>query len=471
MTRGIDKLALTTLVLILGWCGLAQNWQTVDDFTYGPGGAGNARAVVVSASGDVYVAGAGGPAGLDHAILRAAREDQLAWTTLDDFVYRGMSTMFSAVHVTQSGIIFTAAAATATNGPLNGHWLIRRSTDRGATWQTVDDVAAPGGAFIPFSLTSNPEGTLFALGLSVGGPDFWLLRVSHDAGQTWYTTNSLSIAGGPRQIISAGSDLFAVGTEDDGSGIQQWTVQKSSDVAGSWETSDLFQYSWRSFANGIAADVAGNLYVVGLGQYYAGPTDWIVRRGTRGDLNWATTDAFESGTLQGPNNRASASAVAVSEADGNVYVTGSANFVPADAVNGPSHLTTRQLSSSTGEWMITDDFLPPGSSSAQGNSIAVGPSGNVFVAGRVVLTNSHWIVRKLTGVAPQTPPRLQISAAANLVSVSWPTSATNYILETSSNLGTLNNWTPVSDTPQIVGEQFMLTFGATNSAQYFRLTR
>jgi hypothetical protein len=461
MKTWLNTKVLALLLPLIACSGLAQSWKTVDDFTYGPGGSAGARAAFATDSGEIYVAGFGSIDGTTHALVRRAGEKQMTWTTLDDFVYGSMNTQCWGVHVTPTGIILAAIRA-STNGLLNGEWIIRRSTDHGVTWQTVDDIASPGGAMVPVSLASDPFGAVYALGYSstTNQPgSSWVVRVSTDAGQTWHTGGDINSAGVPWQMISLSSNLFAVGNQDDGNGNPQWVARRSRNGGSDWETLDLYQDSWRSVAIGIGADAVGNLYVVGSSTPYSGgPVDWLVRRAEPGGINWVTSDIFEAG------NASVGRAVDIDK-EGNGYVTGQVG------TGATGHMVTRQYSATTGQWTTSDDFSFASNGPALGCAVVIGSGSNVFVAGIAVTTNTHWIVRQLPGLQIQTPPQLQISYAANLVSVSWPTSATNYILETSSNLGTLNNWTPVSDTPQIVGEQFMLTFGATNSAQYFRLTR
>src|SRR5215471_20089649 len=119
----------------------AQGWQTVDDFVLGNGNA-EAHGVATDAAGGIYVVGTAN----GHGIVRYSADDGLHWTTRDDFVYPSeTNTMFNAVTVDYQGSVFVGGMGAGGQFFL-GHWLVRRSTDHGLTWQTVDDYFQP---FIP----------------------------------------------------------------------------------------------------------------------------------------------------------------------------------------------------------------------------------------------------------------------------------------------------------------------------------
>jgi hypothetical protein len=53
--------------------------------------------------------------------------------------------------------------------------------------------------------------------------------------------------------------------------------------------------------------------------------------------------------------------------------------------------------------------------------------------------------------------------------ISWPASATGYVLESTPNVAGAITWSPVGTPPQQVGNQMTVTLGITNSSSYFRL--
>src|SRR5262245_13327773 len=53
--------------------------------------------------------------------------------------------------------------------------------------------------------------------------------------------------------------------------------------------------------------------------------------------------------------------------------------------------------------------------------------------------------------------------------VSWPASATDYVLEWSTNLVGAPAWQEVSETPELGPTGYSVSLAATNSARFFRL--
>jgi hypothetical protein len=67
-------------------------------------------------------------------------------------------------------------------------------------------------------------------------------------------------------------------------------------------------------------------------------------------------------------------------------------------------------------------------------------------------------------------PSLSVSAnSGSSLTVSWPTTATGYQLETSSSLGSNAVWTVVSGSPIVDGSNYKMTIPTTNSTSFFRL--
>jgi O-glycosyl hydrolase len=65
-------------------------------------------------------------------------------------------------------------------------------------------------------------------------------------------------------------------------------------------------------------------------------------------------------------------------------------------------------------------------------------------------------------------PTLSVTKQAGNVVISWPTNATGFALEYSTDL-TTTNWNPVSPDPVILGNLNVVTNGMTNPATFFRL--
>ena len=179
-------------------------------------------------------------------------------------------------------------------------WFVRRSTDGGATWTTQDIVdSGAGGKAQCRAIQVAPSGDIYAAGLTgtnqgVGGW-VWLVRKSSDGGSTWSTVDSV--------WDSNVKEARAVGFHPNGSILvagtigNVWTVRRSTNGGATWATVDSYQTGRQlpSEAFGVVVDSSGNIYVAGTaraslkGKY----TDqWVVRRSTNGGGTWATVDNF-----------------------------------------------------------------------------------------------------------------------------------------------------------------------------------
>ena len=100
------------------------------------------RALAVAPNGIVFAAGyASEPDGLRHALVRASADGGKTWSApLDDFTGGpGNDAYYNAVACDAAGDIYAAGVYYDDAGLGPNHWVVRRSTDGGATWSTVDD--------------------------------------------------------------------------------------------------------------------------------------------------------------------------------------------------------------------------------------------------------------------------------------------------------------------------------------------
>jgi peptidoglycan/xylan/chitin deacetylase (PgdA/CDA1 family) len=68
-------------------------------------------------------------------------------------------------------------------------------------------------------------------------------------------------------------------------------------------------------------------------------------------------------------------------------------------------------------------------------------------------------------------PKLAIAAADGSVVLSWPVAAAEFTLEQSHVLSALPDWTPVPDTPAVVGDRHILTNTPAATSTYYRLRK
>ena len=194
------------------------------------------------------------------------------------------------------------------------HWLVYRSDDGGGSWTNVDDfIPSPGFPAKPTTVAADSLGNIYVGGYvyttPAGNEGQPVMRRSTDGGQTWTT---LDLPGSAAALTTSPHGLFAVGSTD-----YWWTVWRSTNNGATWSTVDTFQLGWGTTARGIAADASGNLFVVGYAMFDSAPTRWIVRRSSDGGTSWTTVDNYVSAA----GNHSTAQAVTVDNA-GRLWVAG-----------------------------------------------------------------------------------------------------------------------------------------------------
>ena len=278
-------------------------WATVDDYLgpgNGAGGGADPSGVLVLNSGQVYVAGWGAKtfsstgkktSGATDWIMRRSLDGGTTWTTVDDYEFATSQGFTAAQAITASSAGLLAAGYTYA-----GQWIVRSSPNGNAgSWTTVDSASI--NSSYPYTAGVDANGYVYAGG-SYGVPcrsssySHWLVRRSTDGGQTWATVDDLAgtLCGGGAVAngfaLDAYNNIVMVGSDDTPSGAF-WltrnsfgTQNSSTGSPGTWITTDEYQYASPNASVGqdICRDSAGNLFAVGYGYASNGSQHWLVRK-------------------------------------------------------------------------------------------------------------------------------------------------------------------------------------------------
>jgi hypothetical protein len=280
------------------------------------------------------------------------------------------------------------------------YWYVRRSSNSGVTWSTVDLYQYAAGQYIDATgFAADDSGNVYVVGWgrdagtkrNPSGNLHWLVRRSTDGGNTWAVVDDLLETSGAHAAgFVPGAGVFVVGVPYPGSS-SSWLVRRSlTGAQGTWSTVDGPIAG--GAAQGVCSDSQGNIYVVGA-QFITTATKpritgynaWVVRKSSDGGNTWTTVDSFNYANTQS----ASANGVARNAA-GTVVAVGYAS----DA-QGISHWIVRALASS-GVWETLDDYqLSPGHR-ATSTTVTSDATGNLLVTGNATdSSGQHWIVRRL----------------------------------------------------------------------------
>lgn len=172
--------------LVRGTADSGDTWFEADNYV--PAGAVGAAAVAgvdggglgQFVVGDVELEG-----GTTEALVRRASLYWTSWSDVDTYRHRtGYETRAVGVAIDLAGRIFTAVSGGSGEG---SHWIVRRSSDGGDTWVTVDDFQLePGMSAEPAGVFIDRAGAVQVVGrASTASGDRGVLRTSHDHGETW----------------------------------------------------------------------------------------------------------------------------------------------------------------------------------------------------------------------------------------------------------------------------------------------
>jgi hypothetical protein len=170
-------------------------------------------------------------------------------------------------------------------------WIVRRSLDDGGTWTTVDAYQASSGyAATAFGAGADAQGNIYVVGRAAmpnksGTSTHWQVRKSTNGGLSWTTVDDYALFGSGNQVAlgftaDASGNLFVAGSASASAtgGPYYWIVRENPGGAGIWSNVDNFPYTSGAEAHAVAADGIGNVFVGGQGSPASGAVHWLVRK-------------------------------------------------------------------------------------------------------------------------------------------------------------------------------------------------
>lgn len=314
-----------------------------------------------------------------------------AFQTKDAFSYSGGNPVSTSTAVDSSGNIYSVGyGASGAN-----HWLVRKSANSGTTWTTVDDYQYTSGYHAwAYGVAIDSTNNVYVIGggLDSSFGEHWVVRKTTNGGTSWttvddYRYSSDSFASGI--VIDSSNNVYVAGNGITAGTIHHWLLRKSTNGGTSWTNSDDFNYgsTYGAIPTSVTIDGSSNLYVAGYGMDGASAVHhWLVRKGTSLGTSWATSETYQYAASQ------------PSEADGIAYGSGTV-YVVGFGTDGSSveHWIVRSIGG--GSWSTFDDYQAVSGQAAYASSVTVTSTGKLFVAGSAgtgVATIGGWVVRTST---------------------------------------------------------------------------
>ena len=332
------------------------------------------------------------------ALLGSGNLQAQAWQTVDLFqLVPNLSAAATDIGIGADGTTLYSVGSSITSSAGNFAGVVRRSTDSGATWTTLDAYLDANPYWVQATYRafgSGADGSLFVGGelwdggTSTTGTKTWIVRQSGNGGTTWDTVDAFYQGATAKpsctdvKVNPYTGDVYAVGAGNTGSTTGfLWAVRKRAAGSTSFTTVDMVGAPPINEARAVGFHSTAGVFVVGrMGD---GTRDvWTVRRSLNGGATWTTVDTFRDSA----NTYSEARGITVSSA-GAIYVCGHAGQV--QTVKGKkttvnNWVVRRSLDGGT-TWAVVDRFgaepITSGPGVATATAVTLAPSGSVFVSG------------------------------------------------------------------------------------------
>ena len=270
-----------------------SSWSLVDDFAPGSPET-QSFGLATDAAGNVYVAGVANHVGVNDLVWTVRKGvGGASFTTAETFSVNG-SSQANGIYAHPTAGIFAVGSAyiPGTKGYKSTEaWIVRRSLNGGATWSTVDNFQLSQNLNSrAFGVGADASGNLYVVGQGFvksrnNAYSHWIVRKSTNGGNSWSTVDDFQLSptsnsGAGRFVADSNGNLYvAGGTPFNPWFPNEWIVRKNPGGTGAWQTVDDFQYvsGGSALPYAMAANASGNVFVGGVGSSSSSER-WVVRK-------------------------------------------------------------------------------------------------------------------------------------------------------------------------------------------------
>jgi uncharacterized delta-60 repeat protein len=347
----------------------------------GPGNSLDAAlAIAVDGSGNSYVAGwsdRNGNFDFDYATIKYNASGTQQWVARYNGPGNGIDRA-NAIAVDNAGNVYVTGTSWG-SGSNYDYATIKYNASGAEEW--VVRYNGPGNDYDEATaITVDSSGSVYVTGLSVGSgtlDDYATIKYNASGTEQWVARyngpgNDTDVA--KAIAVDAAGNVYVTGSSI-GSGSQQdyATIEYNESGAEEWVARYNGPGNDVDFANAIAIDVSGNVYVTGSSVGSGTDSDYAtIKYNASGAEEWVAR-------YNGPGNSIDEGNAIAIDSSGNVYVTGDSggtgNF-------NADFATIKYDGSGTEEWVARYNGL--GNDTDVATAIAIDNSGNAYVTGHSV---------------------------------------------------------------------------------------
>lgn len=372
-------------------------WRNKSFYQLQTGSEASGNGLAFDSAGNLYSVGQGVRDGVKYWLVRKSINKGATWMVVDEYTAEsGLDSAALAIATNGNTIFVVGSAATNTGAP-NYYWVVRRSTDSGASWATIDSATGDIGKYVEATAVAiGTNGQIVVTGsLHDGAKTTWSVRMSNDNGMTWNTVSTYSGDGNSRgsaAVVNTNGDIYVGGSGTDSNGKLVWLTAKSTNGGANWSQIDSWQLNanYDSELHALAIDQRGRVYAAGYGSNANG-RHWILRRGVIGTDTFTTADDYVYPTDSANNSNSMAKSIAF-DSRNSIYVTG---FGSTNSGGNQKTIAVIRKSTTNGVTFTTDDaYQPtPNQTNAMGNAIMIDGDGRIFSSGIAEVGTPSWFIR------------------------------------------------------------------------------
>ena len=355
--------------------GVQQEWVALYNGGYGPD---IADAIAIDGSGNVYVTGSSvGPgtcnlACVDYATIKSDPSGTQQWAAR----YNGPasdSDQASAIAVDASGNVYVTGSSIGTTWPDYDYATIKYGSSGQQQW--VARYSGPGNDLdFGNAIAVDALGNVYVTGASFDsatGFDYATVKYDSSGQQQWVARyNGLGNADDEAYgiAVDASANVYVTGySAGSDTGNDYVTIKYDSSGQEQWVARYNGPTNANDYANAIAVDGSGNVYVTGFSDN-SGFDYATIKYDSSGQQQWVAR-------YNGPANDDDEARAIIVDGAGNVYVTG----YSVGSGTQEDYATIKYDASGTEEWVARYDG--PANLNDDAVALAVDSSGNVYVAG------------------------------------------------------------------------------------------
>lgn len=280
-------------------------WTSSDMYQLTAGKNASANNLCELSASEVFAAGSAEDAATDkHWIVR--KFNGASWSTSDDFVLQAnLSSAANAIESDSSSTIY--AVGYGADSISVSKWLVRKSSDSGVSWATVENYNYNSSHIAEakaVSVVSSSSALVGGFVQKTDNSNYWTIRSTSDGGGTWVEMDSYQLSAAKDAQVNAlvkdsAGVFYAGGFAEDGSGVKHWIVKKSSDGGVNWSVVDSFlmESGYHSELQALTTDGLNNVYASGFGSNSIGEKFWILKKSANGGATWTVIDKRSTGSL------------------------------------------------------------------------------------------------------------------------------------------------------------------------------